>query len=171
MKILTQRGSGLLLAMIVVLVLTVVAVGVIRFSSRELAGAYAGRQEDSLVACAEAGRQLLLSQFRGLGVAPTSLQALNVGLDNPASGSTRAVGGHVDTSGVQIQQVALLPPGSFGVETKNQRDLTNIVFPGRAALGGKPYRILVHCVDHATNPSDPTSGRQLEVEFGVRFGI
>ncbi len=168
---LSQHGSGLLLAMIVVLVITVVAVGTIRFAARELAGAYAARQQDALVACAEAGRQLLLSQFRSVGVAPTELQALNVGLDSPTGGSTFAVGGHIDTSGVQVQQVTLLPPGSFGTTTRTQRDITNVLFPGQAQLGGTPYRILVHCVDHAANRSDPTSGRQLEIEFGVRFGL
>ncbi len=141
-----QRGSALLLTMIVVLVVTVIAVAMIRFSSRELAGATAARQNDALVACAEAGRQVFMSQFRALGISPTSLQPLNVALDG-TGGATRAVGGHVD-SNVQVDQVTVLPASTFGPQPNTVRD----------------------CQDHGT-ASDPTSGRQLEVEFGLRFGI
>jgi hypothetical protein len=154
-----ERGSGILLAIIALLVIALVVAGVLRFTSRELAGAHAGRQADALVACAEAGRQLLMSQFRSLGVAPTQLEALNVPLDR-AGGSTSVVGGHID--GVQVEQVTVLPLGSFGSERRNTRDITNIAFPSLSPLGGTPYRLVVHCVDH---------GRQLEVEFGVRFGL
>src|ERR671926_139355 len=71
----SQRGSALLLVYVVVLVLALVAVGLIRFASREVAGATAGEKQQALVSCAEAGRQLLLSQFHALGMPPTSLQA------------------------------------------------------------------------------------------------
>jgi hypothetical protein len=158
----TQRGSGILLAIIVVFVLALVVAGVLRYTSRELAGATAGRQADALVACAESGRQLLMSQFRSVGIPPTQLQALNVPLDANTGGSTSVVGGHIDTTGVQIAQVTVLPLGSFGSERRNTRDITNIAFPSLSPLGGTPYRVMVHCVDH---------GRQLEVEFGVRFGL
>ncbi|BDG09095.1 pilus assembly PilX N-terminal domain-containing protein [Anaeromyxobacter paludicola] len=160
------RGSALVFAMIVVLALTAVGVALIRFTSRELAGATAGRQNDALVACAEAGRQLLLSQFRAVGIAPTSLQALNVALD--AAGQTRVLGGHVGAN-VQVQQVQVLPGGSFGTSANSVRDLSNII-PGAGALGGTPYRIVVHCQDRG-DPADPASGRQLEIEFGVKFGL
>lgn len=163
----SQRGGALLLSMLTVLIVSAVAVAMIRFSSRELAGATAARQNEALVACAEAGRQLLLSQFRSIGIAPTSLQALNVSLDGTA-GRTRAVGGHVDTN-VQVQQVSVLPTATFGVQRNSVRDLSNIV-TGAGQLGGTPYRIVVHCQDGGT-AGDQTSGRQLEVEFGLRFGL
>ncbi len=162
MKRSSQRGSGMLLAIIVVLIVALVTAGILRYTSRELAGATAGRRSDALVACAEAGRQLLLSQFRSVGIPPTQLDALNVPLDADTGGSTAVVGGHIDTTGVQLAQVTVLPLGTFGSERRNTRDITNIAFPTLAPLGGTPYRILVHCVDH---------GRQLEVEFGVRFGL
>ncbi len=167
MKARWQRGSALLLSMIVVFVVTVIAVAMIRFSSRELAGATAARQNDALVACAEAGRQVFMSQFRSLGISPTSLQPLNVALDG-TGGDTRAVGGHVD-SNVQIDQVTVLPASSFGPQPNTVRDLSNIV-TGAGQLGGTSYRVVVHCQDHGI-ASDPTSGRQLEVEFGLRFGL
>jgi hypothetical protein len=161
MTVRTQRGSALLIAIIVVFVVAIIAAGVLRYTSRELAGATAGRQADALAACAEAGRHVLMSQFRAVGIPPTQLQALNVPLD-AAGGSTRAVGGHIDAVNVQVEQVTVLPLGSFGSERRNTRDITNIAFPNLSPLGGTPYRLVVHCVDH---------GRQLEVEFGVRFGL
>lgn len=154
----SQRGSGLLLAIIVVLVLTVIAVGVLRFGARELAGTTAGKNAEALTACADAGRTLLLAQFRATGVAPMQLEPLGVTLAT----DVRAIGGHINETQVQVQQVQVLPAGSLGSERKNTRDITNIAFPSLAPLGGKPYRIMVHCDDH---------GRQLEVEFGVRFGL
>jgi hypothetical protein len=162
MNVRTQRGSAILLAIIVVFVVAVIAAGVLRYTSRELAGATAGRQSDALVACAEAGRQLLLSQFRVMGVKPDSLTALNVPLDASSGGSTRVRGGHVDSpdSAIQVEQVKLMP-GSMGSERRRTKDLTNITDP-KAASVLAPYRVMVHCDDH---------GRRLEVEFGVRFGL
>jgi hypothetical protein len=157
--------------MIVVLVITVIGVAVVRMSSRELAGATAARQSDALVACAEAGRQLLLNQFRALGTAPTSITALNVGLDRSSGGNVVAAGGHVDQalSTVQVDQVKVLPAGTFGTSRGAIADLTNII-GGVGAIGmGTPYRVLVRCLDHAAG--DGTGGRQLEVEFGVQFGL
>jgi hypothetical protein len=166
-----QRGSALLLAMIVVLVITIVGVAIIRMSSRELAGATAARQADALVSCAEAGRQLLMNQFRILGLAPTSIAAMNVPLDASSGGRVSAAGGHVDQaiSTVKVDQVKLLPAGTFGTSRGSIADLTNII-GGVGGIGnGQPYRIVVHCLDGAG--SDGSGGRQLEVEFGVQFGI
>ncbi len=165
----SQRGSALLMSTVVVLVITVIAVGIIRFASREVSGATAGMRHGALVACAEAGRKLLNSQFHALGIVPTALTALNVPMDGPpASARTFAVGGHVDqdATAVQVNQVVVLPEGSFG-PTKAVRDLTNVV--AIAGEGGRPLKVIVHCVDHGDGTA--TGGRQLEIEFGVRFGL
>ncbi len=162
----SPRGSALLLTMIVVIVIAVLGVAMIRFAARELAGATAARQNDALVSCAEAGRQLIMSQFRATTVSPASLAALNVQLGG-ASGTARVVGGHYD-SNVQVQQVIVLPSTTFGASPNNIRDITNIV-AGAGSLGGTPYRVVVHCQDHGD--ATAASGRQLEVEFGLRFGL
>ncbi len=167
----SQRGSALLMAMIVVLVITVIGVAMIRLSSRELAGATAARQADALVACAEAGRQALMNQFRSIGAAPTSITALNVPLDKTTGGRVSAAGGHVDEAlaSVQVDQVKLLPAGAFGVSRGAVADLTNVI-GGVGSLGsGQPYRVVVRCLDGAAG--DGTGGRQVEVEFGVQFGL
>jgi type II secretory pathway pseudopilin PulG len=169
MDLRSQRGSALLMSMVVVVVITIIGVAVIRFSTREVAGATAGARHEALVACAEAGRKLLTSQFHAIGMAPTTLDALNTPLDGAAGvGRTMAVGGHVDSvaAAVQVDQVVFLPDNAFGPSTR-VRDLSNVI--SLAGQGGKPLRVLVHCQDGSAN--SPTGGRQLEVEFGVRFGL
>lgn len=170
----SQRGSALLMAVIVVLVITVLGVAIIRFASREVAGSTAGARRQALVACADAGRRLLTAQFHAVGLSPTSLTAFNVALDTggaPVPGSTAAVGGHINddpspAGNVAVNQVVFLPDNSFGPSTR-VRDLSNVV--SLAGQGGRPLKVVVHCQDHGDGT--PTSGRQLEVEFGVRFGL
>jgi hypothetical protein len=169
----SQRGSALVMAVIVVLVITVLGVGIIRFAAREVAGSTAGARHQALVACAEAGRRLLAGQFHAVGVTPTALQALNVPLDGPANQATMyAIGGHIndDLAGagnpVQVNQVVFLPDNAFGPSNR-VRDLSNVI--SLAGQGGRPLKVVVHCQDHGDGTA--TSGRQLEVEFGVRFGL
>ena len=174
-----QRGAALILAVIVILVVTVIGVGMLRVGTREMAGAGAGARRQAVVACAEAARQLLLSRFHALGLAPTSLDPLNVPLDSAAGDAqVFAVGGHIGQdptlasptdptrTEVQISQVTSLPENAFG-PTNSVRDDSNIV--SRSGQGGKPIKVTVHCVDHGDGT--PTGGRQLEIEFGVRFGL
>ncbi len=165
MTTLRQRGSSLLLAMIVVLTITIIAIGVVRFAASEVAGATAGSRQQALASCAEAGRQLLMSRFHALGMSPTSLQALNVPMDG-SGGQTLAVGGHIDTSGVQVSQVSYLPGNSFGPPQGVAGIGYRLMLIGQ---GGRPVKVVVHCQDHGDGT--PASGRQLEVEFGVRFGL
>ena len=173
-----ERGSALVLAIIVVLVVTVIGVGMIRIGTREMVGSIAGARRGAVVACAEAARQLLLSRFHALGMTPTSLEPLNVPVDDAATGQVRAVGGHIGQdpgkpsaldptkTEVEIAQVTQLPENAFG-PTTSVRDLTNII--DRSGQGGRPLKVTVHCVDHGDGT--PNGGRQLEIEFGVRFGL
>jgi hypothetical protein len=117
-----------------------------------------------LVACAEAGRQLLLSQFRAFGISPVQLTAVNVNLD--PVGNTRVLGGHVDAN---VQQVVALPPGAFGPSPFSIQDRSNAIRGMGSDFGGTGYRVMVHCQDRGDGTL--TGGRQLEVEFGVRFGL
>jgi hypothetical protein len=165
------RGSALVLAMVLVLVLAVIAVAVVKLGTAETAGAAAGARRAALSGCAEAATRLLMSKFHLIGVNPTAITALNVPLDGPG-GKSLAVGGHIDGYtgtgwGVSIGQVVPLPPGSLGpVEDVN--DETNIL-PGGLGKASAGYKVTVHCQDHGDGT--PTSGRQLEIELGVRFGL
>ena len=160
----SQRGSALVMSIIVVLVIAVIGVAVIRFASREVAGATSSRKTQALVACADAGRQMILSQFKALGGSPVSLTALNL----PMDANTRVEGGHFDTTNVQVAQVTYLPEAAFGPDRGAVQDISNRV--AGTGGGGKPMKVVVHCQQGGVT-GVPTSGRQLEVEFGLRFGI
>lgn len=166
------RGSALMVAVVVVLVLSVLGVGLVRLATSETAGALAGARREALAQCADAARQLLMSKFHTLGMNPLRIAALNVPLDG-TGGRTRAVGGHIDstpgpgTLGVDIGQVTYLPDNATG-QQKWPDETNKIVVLGGA--GGRPMKVTVHCKDHGDD-ADPTSGRQLEIEFGVVFGL
>jgi hypothetical protein len=173
MDIRNQRGSVILTAAIVVVIVTIIGVAIVRFASREVAGAYSGAQRQAISACAESARQLLVSRFHAVGLVPSSIQALGVTPDtnytlDGSGGRTIAMGGHVNEApaNVQVNQVVFLPETAFG-PTGRSRDLTNTV--SLMGQGGRPIRVIVHCVDHGDGT--PTGGRQMEVEFGVRFGL
>jgi hypothetical protein len=164
----SQRGSALIIAVIILVVVTLIGVGVIRFASRGVAGARAGANQQALVACAEAARGLLYSKFHALGLNPTAIAAINLPIDGSSSSArTRVLGGHYDEMGITVSQVVPLPPtvkGPGGIS----EDLTNRIIAGSTKMG-KPFRVIVHCQDRGDGTA--TSGRQLEVEFGVNFGL
>lgn len=155
----SERGAALLVSVVVVLVITVLAVGAIRFASREVGGATATRKEAALAACADAARAMLMSKWKLLGqVSGPNLEALNEELE----GVTPTVlhGGHygeVDVTGVQIVKLDDLTTGS----NVTVDDLTN-----RIVESVSNYRVTVHC----TQGRFPNA-RELEVEFGVNYGL
>jgi hypothetical protein len=150
----SERGSVLLPTFLLVMAITLMAVGFVRFASREVSGASAGRKQAALVACADAGRQRLLAQFHAAGTGPVDLSPLNV----PLATETTVRGGHL--GGVSVQQV-VLGDGRESPRVAKMGDITNVL-PGGGANFAPPFRVTVHCDDH---------GRKLEVEFGVRFGL
>jgi hypothetical protein len=171
----SQRGSALIIAVIVVLIVSVIGIGILRFAFRETAGANAGAREQALVSCAESARQMLMSQFNALGLKPTSIASLSVPLDTTGAGAAvYARGGHYGSTGVvttnsivSVTQVTYLPDNAFG-PSKGVREITNVVAP--VSQGGNPIKVVVHC-QAGGDGITATSGRQLEVEFGVRFGL
>lgn len=171
----SERGSTLIIATIVVVIVAVLGVGLLRFSTREVAGASAGQRAQALASCADAARQLLQSRFHVLGVNPTEIAVLNEPLDG-AAGRFRAVGGHIDGDPgrpiVTVKQVQPMPMGSFDAGEYSADATNRLGGAGGAsgtALGGTPLKVTVHCQEG--DLSSPTSGRQLEIEFGIRFGL
>jgi type II secretory pathway pseudopilin PulG len=161
----SQRGSALVISVIVILVMAVIGVAMLRFGAREVAGSVALQRQQALSACADAGRQLILAQFRAVGTPPTSLPALDEPID-PSSGA-RVVGGHYDSPGLAVSQVTYLPENAFGPDRGAVNSIGNRI--SVTGGGAKPMKVVVHCQMGGTGA--PTSGRQLEVEFGLRFGI
>ena len=164
----SERGSALLMSMIVVLIITAVGVAVIRFAAREVAGAQAGRKEAAVVACANAARQLLMSRWKLLGTHGTAVPPLDVLIDSASQ--THLQGGHYgdspsssgnwnSTAGTWINnvQVVKLDPLTVG-SSYEVNDITN-----RIADSLQSYRAVAHCTQ--------ADGRQSEVEFAVQFGL
>ena len=165
-----QRGSVLLLAIILVVVLGLLASAAISFSRSELGAARTLRTGDELAACADVGRQYLLSKFRLFNMSPQSMSVTTPSNAATGSGCTPgsfAVGqrcvmsGHIGDNTTVVQAVRATATGDRS--SKNARDLTNSG-AGAGSLGGADYQVVVHCLDTDTK-------RETEVEFVVRFGL
>jgi hypothetical protein len=154
-----ERGHAVLVSVIVVLVITVLAVGAIRFASREVSGALAARKEAGITTCADAARHMLMSQWKLLGeTSGLALPPLNQTLEPLTPTVLR--GGHygdVNVSSVQIVKLNDLTTGA----RVTADDLTNRI--GEAVSN---YRVVVHCTQ-----GRGADARELEVEFGVNYGL
>lgn len=169
------RGSALLIATIAMIIIAVIGVALVRFTQREVAGSAAGERHQVLIACAEAARGVLQSQFHALGINPKDITILGSDddtttpnpLDGPG-GHMRAMGGHVgqDPVLVTVTQVEELPVEALATQ-KKVRNVTGRT--PKTGLGGTPLKVTVHCQEG--DLSSPTSGRQLEMEFGINFGL
>ncbi|WNG44399.1 hypothetical protein F0U60_09965 [Archangium minus] len=161
-----RRGSVLLLVVVLLAVISLLAAAAVAFSHSELGAARNERSGDELLACADAGRQFMLSRFQGVSY---SAEAVNVDLNAagiancPDSGvvpedARCARSGHI----TQVSAKGITPvKQKAGGDRRNLRDLSNIV--GDGTFGGTPYKVMVHCMDE--------NGRGTEVEFVVRFGV
>jgi hypothetical protein len=165
----SQRGYALIMAVIVILIVTVAAVGVIRFASREVAGSIAGRKEVAVASCAEAARSVLMGQWKLLGTHDTAIPPLKLVLESVTP--TQALGGHYgqdptdyyqESSQTWISNVQVIQLDPKTVPTGNQvRDISNSISDTVA-----PYRVVVHC-----SQGTPPDARELELEFGVLYGL
>lgn len=166
------RGSALLIASIAMIIIAVIGVALVRFTQREVASATAGERAEALIACADAGRGLILSQLHALGADPKTIGVLGSDgslLDGP-TGRMRAMGGHVGQDPkltATIVQVEDLPQNILGPQKKAFEGGNRTVKSG--SMGGTPMKVTVHCQEG--DLSTPTSGRQLELEFGILFGL
>lgn len=166
----SRRGSVLLLVVVLLAVVTVLALAAIGFSGSERGAASSFRSSEELVACADAGRQYLLSRFRLIGRSPTQLeptdQRLDLaglpGCDGGVSGDdARCIrSGHLGEPPT-VSGVRLVPQVTYG-RRSSARDLTNVIAPA-SGLGGQTYQVVVHCLD--------SRGSESEVEFTLRFGL
>ncbi|MGZ3459946.1 MAG: hypothetical protein ACXU86_15745, partial [Archangium sp.] len=78
---LVRRGSVLLLVVVLLAVISLLAAAAVAFSHSELGAARNERSGDELLACADAGRQYMLSRFSLLDGAPVDLAPVNVDLN------------------------------------------------------------------------------------------
>jgi hypothetical protein len=148
----SDRGAALLVAMILLAILAVVAIALVNRSTSEVDAVSAKRHYDKSVSCAEAGREMLLSQFRVFGLDPTSLTL------NTHVGDLNVYTGHYDQFGLRT----VIPSSSTA--TGSGVGVTDVSNRLGAQLGGTSYRFTVVC-------ADTKSSHQSEVEFDVRFGL
>lgn len=174
-------GSALLIAVISMLVVTVIGVALVRFTQHEVAGAKAAERRQLLQTCADAARRMLEAKFHALGgPQPESILPLGTVSDDGVTptdyappidgpdGRMRALGGHIndDPLALTVKQVEPLDPSALGPS----QQVVNI---GSRILGtsgmGTPLKVTVHCQEG--DFEDERSGRQLEMEFGIRWGL
>lgn len=175
-----ERGSALLVAVVIILLLGMVGLAVVKAASRETEAVGAKRAHDATITCADAARNLLMSQFSAYGVSPLSMT-----LDKTVNGYAMKTG-HGDTVALSnVKSVEAVPAGassaSGGQGNGSLSDLSNrmggtaspTVAGGTGSgqgggLGGQLYRMTVTC----SSPS-PSGGsaRVAEVEYLVRFGL
>src|SRR5690349_16636519 len=149
-----DRGSALIIAMILMEVLAVVGLALVKRTNREVDAVASKRHWDRAMSCAEGARQMLLSQFRAFGVNLTSLQLSKV------VGDQQYASGHYDNFNV----ASVTPAGGTPGNVVNSNAANSIGFAGRG-LGGRGYRFTVVCSDNGANT------HQQEVEFLVNFGF
>src|SRR3982751_4575109 len=69
-----DRGSALIISMLLMVVLAVVGIALVNRTTREVDAVASKRHWDRAMSCAEGARQMLLSQFRAYGVNLVNLQ-------------------------------------------------------------------------------------------------
>lgn len=165
-----ERGSALVLAVVLVVVLGVVGLAVVTRANKDTDAVLAKRQYDQSVACADTARELLMSQFRAYGVSPLDLTLkTKVGDKTLASGhyADSAQGGAAPytVSGASVKSVEVA--AGSGANATGVTDIANRI--GRVGLGGAVYRFTVVC--SAPAPGGSGEARKNEVEYLVRFGL
>ena len=160
-----DRGSALVVTLILITVLSIVALALVKRSTNEIDSVSAKRHYDATASCAEAARNLILSKFSTAGANLTQL-----GLQITIGDKTFYTGHYSVTlpdggpsNYVADGGVVALQPGSGGGSSGGATDSANKIF--KLSLGTTPYRVVVVCQD-ANNVS-----RQTEVEFTVNYGL
>lgn len=153
------RGSALAVAMIVLGVLTVVGVAAVSLSTQERTNAAAYGKLDAISACANAAQAKL---WKELGVHGTALASKDVAITSLtlADGSVLTAPAHYDTPlTATIKSVS--STDSRGGAKKKSGNLTG---KGRATVSRDSVNFfVVHCKDR--------SGRELEIEIGIKFAL
>ena len=149
-----DRGSALIVAMILMIVLAVVGLAVVKRTSSEVDAVASKRHWDRAMSCAEGARQMLLAEFRTYQVNLSSLQLSQTVGDQTYSS------GHYDHFNVTSVVAAGGTPGG-GVGS----DAANRITRRSGGLGGKGYKFTVVCSDAGALT------HQQEVEFLVNFGF
>lgn len=166
----SRRGNALIIVLVAIAVLSLLAVGAIRFTGGNRDAALARDRAEKVGSCAEVARKYLLSQLPKNALSPTSteinpadntVQFTRVLPDTPVTAEQSKMGtGHYATDGGAT--IVGVSPLAVGAARKQVRDIANSLGPG--TLGGQYYRVVVRCIE-------PGTTRESELEFSFRYGI
>ena len=154
MKTKVQRGSAMLMTMLVVVGLLLLVAGVLTFSASHTAGGAALRRHQQLASCALAVRQYIATQLRF----PSRPNLERLDFTVPGTGASILIqGGHYDTP--QVTGFQITGSTSSGV-AQAVEELASVQ---RASPGGNSLTGAATCQD--------PDGNQYEVEFSFAFSI
>ncbi|HEX8703316.1 MAG TPA: hypothetical protein VF815_31050 [Myxococcaceae bacterium] len=157
------RGSALLMAMIVVVLITLLVAGAISFTGTERSAAQLQSQADQMSACVQAARNLFLARLRMIPASSAELVSFDEVLDGETSLATRHFTGAptnpaLATLTAVTDATSTVQDATVNVESIDQR-------PGNPQ-STRFYAITALCRE-APAPNSP----EREVEFLVRVGL
>jgi hypothetical protein len=153
------RGSALAVAMIVLGVLTVIGVAAVSLSTQERTNAAAYGKLDAVQACANAAQGKI---WKELGIHGTMLAASDVAITSITlvDGTILTAPAHYDTPLTATIKSVSSTDSKAGAK-KRDKNLTN---KGRENFSRDAVNFfVVHCKD--------ASGRELEIEIGIKFAL
>ncbi len=159
----THRGSALLLAIIMLLVLAAIATATIALSTQERTNAAAKAKTDFLAACANAAQAKIWAEMGqyGMGYLGSAVQVTRVTLPD---GTILAAPAHQrddDPTTAVVKDVVFSHQLQGTTGDMSERDCTNRDCSGGGL--GATYEMTAVCTDAA--------GRKQELELSVKFAL
>lgn len=161
----SPRGSALLLAIILLLVLAVIGAVAVSVASQERVNASAQAKVEFLTACANAAQAKIWAEMAqyGMGYLGSAVQVTPATLPDGTKIMAPAHYGDMDPSAPfrLVKDIVLKHENAGADNAMNERDCTN----GACGLLplGSTYSMTALCTDPA--------GRQYELELGVKFAL
>ena len=151
-----ERGSTLVLAMVLLAVLSIVGVGAVALSMQERTNAGLKTHRDRLVACAAAAQAAIWAEMLAYG--PSFLPASGAPVPEiTLPDGTRFRAGHYHDTGTVVVNTAVRVVPCRDAKSEDYVDLTNR--DSAFFQAGNCYAITARCAD--------SQDRELEVEFGI----
>ncbi|ABS24886.1 PilX N-terminal domain-containing pilus assembly protein [Anaeromyxobacter sp. Fw109-5] len=160
-----DRGSTLVIALILLAVLSVIGGAAVLLSSQERRNAAAKSRVDALAACAQAARAKIWAEIARYGPRYlSSANQLTAPLDITGVGTLQAPAHYGSTTSMTVNQVVLAVDKAVSDGAPMPVvDLTNRSASPDALTSGRAYRAVARCTD--------ARNRELEVEFAMRFAL
>jgi hypothetical protein len=155
-----ERGSALVMTMILIGVLLVIGVATVSLSSQERNNAGAKARLDFARACGNAAQGQIWSELAAAGLGYLGSNATISPL-RLADGTQLAAGHYgADAGSVTVSNIVFSTQAT-GSNPLADRDYTSSIVA--RSIGGTVYAIQARCID--------PSGNEVEVEFAVRFAL